>query len=283
MAEPSSKKFKHYEISEEEFRYLQRLVYKEAGINLTEAKRCLVQTRIGKLMRKAGIDGFRNLFEKLEHDSSGRYLELVLNAISTNHTFFFREDTHFKFLEQTIVPEWEKDGNRRPFLVWSAGCSSGEEPYTISITLSEYKRLNRGFDFKIFASDLSTNVLQKADAGIYPVEEIEPVKPEIQKRYFKRGKGQFKHLVKVKPIIKDPVSFKKHNLLLPLQGHQQFDVVFLRNVMIYFDRNTKQNIVRSVYKYIRPGGYLITGHSESLGNIDHPYKTVQPTIYKRID
>jgi chemotaxis protein methyltransferase CheR len=279
MSQPAFNEFQHFEIGDKDFRYLQQLVYREAGINLTDAKRCLVQTRIGKLMRRNYINGYNALFTLLEQDKSGKTLEMVLDAISTNHTFFFREDAHFSFLAQRIIPEMVKNQQKKHIRIWSAASSSGEEPYSIAITMMESLTAYPGVSFSVFASDISVTVLDKARKGIYPFEEIQYMPDTLQRKYFQRGKGQFTHLVKLKDSIKDKVTYARHNLLEPLQTQENFDIVFCRNVMIYFDNPTKEKIVSLIATKMNKGGYFINGHSESLGAIKHPFKMVQPTIY----
>lgn len=274
--------FKHYEITDDEFEYLRKLIYREAGINLTPAKKCLAQTRIGKLMRKKGIDGYKKLFQILENDKTGYQLEMVLDAISTNHTFFFREDAHFSFLNDTIIPGLQKKGVRE-IEIWSAGCSSGEEPYTIAISILEAKNEGKYADvrFRIDASDISTEVLKKAKAAVYHAESIQELPYTIKKRYFRRGKDRYLQFVKVKEEVQKYVTYSRKNLLLPNDDPKKYHIVFCRNVMIYFDRETKEKVVANLYDKLHPGGYLITGHSESLNGITHKLLQEKPTIYRK--
>lgn len=273
--------FQHHFISSKEFEYLRELIYREAGINLTDAKKCLVQTRIGKLMRRQGINGYEELFRLLENDKSGDYLVEVLDSISTNHTFFFREDSHFRFLTDEIVPQLvPKD---RPFQlrIWSAGCSSGEEPYSLAITLAEAFKAYPNADFRILATDLSTKVLNEAQKGVYPAETAESIPAPIKKKYFMRGKNSNSHLIRVKEEVRSKVRFMRHNLLYVLEVPDVYDIVFCRNVMIYFDYETKTKVVENIYKKIRSGGFFVTGHSESLSVIKHPFSSIKPTIYRK--
>lgn len=281
-AQPDQNQFKHFEISDDEFEYLRKLIYREAGINLTPAKKCLAQTRIGKLMRRRGIDGFQKLFEVLESDRSGIELETVLDAISTNHTFFFREDTHFTYLNSFIIPEFQDRGYTN-LKFWSAGCSSGEEPYTIAISILESKnknKLNR-LSFDIYASDISTEVLKKARTGVYHIETAENLPYEIKKKYFKKGKGRHANFVKVKDDVRQFIRFDRDNLLQLQPGDTKYHIIFCRNVMIYFDKETKERVVKNLTDRLEKNGYLITGHSESLNGISHKLTSVKPTIYKK--
>lgn len=275
--------FQHYEIGNKEFRFLKELIYREAGINLTDAKRCLVQTRIGKLMRKNHINGYDDLFARLQQESNGRTLELVLDAISTNHTFFFREDAHFDYLTSEIVPTLVKKHGLKHIRIWSSASSSGEEPYSIAITMMNVMSAYPGVDFSVFASDISITVLEKAKKGIYPLEEIDGLPEAVKRKYFQRGKGEFSDLVKVKDAIREKVTYARHNLLEPLQRNDIFDVIFCRNVMIYFDNPTKEKIVSHLYSKLAVNGYFINGHSESLSAIKHEMTMIKPTIYRRMN
>ena len=281
MITQSPREFKHYEISDDEFDYLRDLIYREAGIHLNETKKCLVQTRIGKLMRQFSIDGYQRLFKVLRDDKTGAHLTKVLDAISTNHTFFFREDSHFKYLSNKIIPDIKPLVRDHVVRIWSAGCSSGEEPYTIAITLLELFESMPGWDFQIFASDISTDVLAKAKAGIYGLDSLQAVPADVKRKYFQRGKGEFSNLVKVKDVVRQKISFDRHNLLEPLRKHRPFHIIFCRNVMIYFDQRTKENLVQNFYDKLVDGGMFVTGHSESLNSIKHPFKMHKPTIYQR--
>lgn len=283
MANLDAQEFQHFEIGGRDFRYLKELIYKEAGIHLTDAKRCLVQTRIGKLMRKNNINGYKQLFDLLETESSGKTLELVLDSISTNHTFFFREDAHFTFLAEVIVPTLVKAHHLKHINIWSAASSSGEEPYSIAITMLDSLKAFPGVSFSIFASDISVTVLEKARKAVYPLDEIESLPETVKKKYFQRGKGKFSDLVKVKDSVKEKITFARHNLLEPLKSGDNFDIIFCRNVMIYFDNATKETIVDLLYKRLNNNGYFINGHSESLSAIKHDLKAVRPTIYRRLN
>lgn len=278
-----STEFQHFEIGERDFRYLRELIYKEAGIHLTEAKRCLVQTRIGKLMRKNNIRGYGHLFDLLETEKSGKTLELVLDSISTNHTFFFREDAHFSYLAETIVPKLVREHQKKHLKIWSAACSSGEEPYSIAITMMDALVAFPGVSFSVFSSDISVTILEKAKKAIYPYEEIQSLPEPIKRKYFQRGKGEFEELVKVKDIVKEKITFARHNLLETLQSGEFFDIIFCRNVMIYFDNPTKEKIVNLLSKRLNENGYFINGHSESLSAINHDLSMIKPTIYRRLN
>lgn len=262
-------------INDSQFSYFRDLIYKESGINLTPNKKCLVQTRITKLSRKIGFSSFDELFELLKQDRDGALLVHVLDSISTNHTFFFREIEHFNFLNNVILPEL-KVTNSRPN-IWSAASSSGEEPYSLAITLQEFFG---SANYHLFCSDISTRMLKQAQNGIYPINAIKDISLEQKRKYFQKGSGRSEGLVKVKPRLKENMVFKRHNLLQLLDENKSFDIIFCRNVMIYFDNETKQKVIDLLVRKLSKNGYLIIGHSESLNSNNHTLKMVKPTIYK---
>jgi chemotaxis protein methyltransferase CheR len=203
----------------------------------------------------------------------------MLDLISTNKTDFFREPKHFEFLRERILPEMVSTKRIR---IWSSACSTGEEPYTIAMTLYEGVQSPAQWDFKILASDLSTRVLAKAAAGTYDEERMRDVPPDIVKRHFLRGRGESAGLLKVKPHLADMIRFQHLNLMddkFPIRN--PLDLIFCRNVMIYFDRPTQETLVNKFYRYLKPGGHLFIGHSESLQWVTHPFKAIAPTIYRK--
>lgn len=234
-------------------------------------------------MRKRNIDGFQELFDVLENDSTGQEMISVVDAICTNHTYFFREEEHFQFLVSDIIPNLIKENpKKREIRLWSAGCSTGEEPYTLAIALSEAFQKYPDKTFNIFASDLSTKAIYKASRGIYDIDEIETLPDDLKKKYFQKGRGKYSSYVRVKPILKHHIDFRRHNLLKTLESEDNFDVIFCRNVMIYFDFDTKQRVVNRLSEKLKKGGYFISGHSESLSTIKHKFEMIRPTIYKYV-
>lgn len=271
-------------ITDSEFRQISELVYTRAGINLHNGKKQLVQARLGKIIRKEGYDGFQQYFDTIAEDSSGNRLVQLLDTLSTNHTYFFRESDHLDWLADKILPEvrdLEEVKAANEIRIWSAGCSSGEEPYSIAIHLLETGALENA-RLKMLATDLSTKVIRIANQGVYKSEKLKSVSGYILQRYFDRRDRDGERLYKVKAEINKLITYRKLNLLEPFPFKKQFEVVFCRNVMIYFDKPTQQRVVDKIYKVIRPGGYFVVGHSESLSGISHSFKYVAPTIYKKI-
>lgn len=268
---------REYELKESEYRQLRDIVYDHAGIHLGDNKKELVHARLTKILRKRGIPNFRQYIQMLDADSSDDELIMLLDAISTNVTHFFREQEHFKFLSE-ILPNFPKN---KPIRVWSAGCSSGEEPYSLAITLKDYHENAGGPEPSIVATDLSTKVLKKAVAAVYPMKAAERLDRALLRKYFLKGKGSAAGMIRVKKDVTRLVIFERLNLMEPIRYSQEFDVIFCRNVMIYFDGITRTNVVRKFHNALNADGYLFIGHSESLNGIEHDFGYVRPTIYRK--
>jgi len=266
-----------FELSDRQYSRLSRIIYDTGGIHLGDNKKELVRARLSKVLRKRNIDGFDAYLSLLERDDSGEELVCLLDAISTNVTHFFREHQHFEFL----IQQASEFSDRRGMRIWSAGCSSGEEPYTIAVTLLEYFPASQAPYHSIMASDISTKVLDKARAGVYPMKSVEKIDASLLRKYFLKGKNKNEGFVKVKKQVADLVRFERVNLVEPFGLREEFDIIFCRNVMIYFDSRTRESIAEKFYDALVPGGYLIIGHSESMNAFRHSYKYVKPTIYRK--
>ncbi len=262
------------------FKKFSTLVFDNTGIFLKPEKKELLNARLGKRLRLCNIDSFARYYDYVQADTSGAELVNLINSVSTNFTSFFREKSHFEYLTSSVLPEFSKSPSSE-LKVWSAACSSGEEPYTLSIVLNDYKRQSRNFSFAIQATDISTKVLDIAKAGVYADERIRTMPQDVLKRYFQKGKGNSAGYVKVKRELRDTVDFKRFNLMGDFPWREEFDVIFCRNVMIYFNRETQQELVSKFNHCLKPGGYLFIGHSESLTSIKHPFKQVSTTAYKK--
>ncbi|TWI63928.1 chemotaxis protein methyltransferase CheR [Desulfobotulus alkaliphilus] len=271
-----------FDLSDRDFSFFSRLVYEKCGISLHEGKKELVRSRLSKRLRELNFAGFSQYLKYLQSPDGGDELVLMLDAISTNLTSFFREKRHFDFLEKEALDSMTaqmKRENRREINIWSAGCSTGEEPYTLGICLSEALGSSTAFKVKILATDLSTRVLDTAQSGIYPKARVAGLPQDLLRRYFLKGRGKMQGQVRVIPEIRSMVTFRRFNLMDPLPSGLRFDVIFCRNVMIYFDKPTQEVLVGKFHQSLRQGGYLFIGHSESLMGIEHRFRYVQPTIY----
>ncbi len=269
-------------LSTREFDLIRELVQRRAGIHLSDQKRELVQARLGKLLREAGLASFQDYYRRVIHDRSGAELTRLLDAISTNQTAFWREPAHFEFLLRELLPAWRREGRTREGLrLWSAGCSSGEEPYTLAMVLWEALPEAEARRCTVLASDLNTQVLAAAKRGIYAASRLTPLPPEWRRRHFLKGVGRWEGYVQVKPRLRELVHFFRHNLTEPPSFTGTVQVIFCRNVMIYFERETQAEVIRTFYECLTPGGYLFIGHSESLCNLSHRFAYIRPTIYRK--
>ncbi len=251
------------------------LVYERSGITLHDGKRPLVVARLQKRLRALSLDTFSAYLAYLETDRSGDELVMLLDAIATNHTYFFREEQHFQLLAERVVPEMRK--NRGPLKIWCAASSTGEEPYTIGMTLLD---LNPPMDFQMLASDISTKALRAAQAATYKLAQVEKMPIETLRKYFEKGMGESAGFARVRKELRSRIEFRKINLLEVPNLDTRFDVIFCRNVMIYFDRTVQQRVVAALERHLRPGGYLFISHSESLNGINHGLRWIVPAAYQ---
>ncbi|NLF29814.1 MAG: protein-glutamate O-methyltransferase [Planctomycetes bacterium] len=267
------------ELTDAQFSALSRLVKQVAGINLHEGKRELVKSRLNKRLRHLGLRDFNQYIEYLAADTTAGELTAMLDAISTNLTSFFRENAHFEFLASSVLPAW--GASARPLRAWSAGCSSGEEAYTLAICLQENLPKPAGRDVRILATDLSTRVLNKAAAGVYDADRLESMPAALRGRYFTPVLRDGQRCFQVSDGIRRMVTFGRLNLMeaWPMRG--PFDLIFCRNVMIYFDKATQGALVNRFHDLLASGGLLFIGHSESLTGIQHRFRYVQPTVYRK--
>ena len=264
------------EIDETTFQEFAELIYEKAGIRLGSHKRALVSSRLAKRMRKLGIQEFSAYYQYINSDSTQNELVQLLDAISTNVTQFYREPRHFEILQE-LARQWESDGQQR-FRIWCAAASSGEEPYTIAITLSEALQNTR--DTKILATDISTQVLETARKGIYAKKRLQKVPADLMRKYFSRVRGGEEESYQVNSAIREMIQFKRLNLSnppFPMRG--PLDVIFCRNVMIYFDNAVRKSLLDEMYRLLKPGGYLMVGHAESLSGMLSSFKSVEPSVY----
>lgn len=271
-------------LSDKDFHNISKIVYEHCGINLHTGKRELVRARLAKRLRQLGIRTFSDYINYTLNDPTGHEFTALIDSISTNLTSFFRENQHFEYLEKIFYPEMiAKKRSKSDFRIraWSAGCSSGEEPYTIAITLLDMLEGQGRWDVKILASDISTQMLERAKKGVYDNSRIAPVSPQQRKKYLTLKKIDSEDCFEVKQQLRDIIAFVNLNLMTewPIKG--PIDFIFCRNVMIYFDKLTQERLVNRYWDLLDHGGLLFTGHSESLTGIEHKFKYIQPTIYAK--
>jgi chemotaxis protein methyltransferase CheR len=271
------------ELKDSDFEKISKLVYEQCGINLHEGKKELVKARLGKRLREGNYKSFRDYCQYVTTAEGKDELIEMIDSISTNLTSFFREESHFTRLRVIVSSIMEKSGPRGfipKFNVWSAGCSTGEEPYTIAITIKETTGM-RPIDARIFATDISTKVLRVAEAAIYPAERVKKISASVLGKYFQIGTGRSEGYYRAKRDIKDMITFQRFNLMEKFPSESNFDVIFCRNVMIYFDKNTQTHLVNKYYGSLKKDGYFFVGHSESLTGLKHSFKYIEPSVYQK--
>lgn len=272
-------------LSEREFLDFRALILRETGINLKDSKKALVASRLGKRLRHYNFQSYGEYYDFLirQPPGSSEHRQLA-NCISTNKTDFFREPHHFDFFREQVLPELRERcarGGARRLRVWSAGCSSGEEPYSIAITLVDALGTSAGWDIKILASDIDTEVLHRAEQGIYDFDRVRDLPEALLKAHFLNGKGQSEGMVQVRDQLKGLIKFRRINFIDPnWEIRTQFDVIFCRNVIIYFDRDTQRLLFERLVRYLTPTGYLIVGHSENLYWLNDLLVPVRSTVYR---
>ncbi len=280
-----------FELKDDEFELFRALIYKVCGISLSAAKKQLVKSRLQKRLKANNLESYRAYYDLVISlgNSSHEMTELV-NCITTNKTDFFREAHHFEYIQNHIVPEMIQKAGRfeipSTLKIWHAGCSTGEEPYTLAITLAEALRDHKDWQISQLASDIDTDVLAHAEAGIYDRERVEPVPSNLLRKYFLKGKEEPYTSVRVREELRNQITFRKINLLedlWPIRSDIQFDIIFCRNVVIYFDKPTQKKLFAKFVLRLKPGGYLFIGHSESLLGVSDSFDSLGKTIYRLPD
>ena len=272
-------------LTDSQFHKLSSFIHKNVGIKMPDEKRLMVQSRLTSRLKSLKMDNFDD-YLKLAFSNTpegNEEIALMINAVTTNLTNFFRENAHFEYLTNVVLPELAKK-NEKKIELWSAGCSSGQEPYTLSIVMQEFMRKNPGKikDYSILATDISSKVLDKALDAVYPMSEGESLSYDLKKRYFLKSKDLKNPCVRLKPQIREKVVFERLNFMDSVYPKTtQKNAIFCRNVLIYFDKATQESVIRKLLQHLVPGGYLFLGHSETIFGMELPLKTVGPTIFKK--
>ena len=266
-------------IKDEEFIRIATYMKQRYGIDLAQ-KKVIVNGRLENYIKRGGWGSFDEFMNEVEHDKTGAQEKMLVNFLTTNHTYFMREFEHFEFFKAQVLP-WlkAKESASKDLRIWCGAASSGEEPYMIAMVLADFFGLEREqWDTKVLATDISTKVLQKAMTGIYSAEQLQSVPEQWKRRFFKSlTNGQYQ----VKDELKKEVIFRQFNLMDPFPFKRKMHTIFLRNVMIYFDEKTKRELVRKVYDALEPGGYLFIGTTETLDRSSTPFKIIQPSIFRK--
>jgi len=272
------------QLPQDTFERFQDLIQREVGIRMPPTKKTMLEARLHKRLRALGMKDYSEYCDYL-FSPSGMDEEFVhlIDVVTTNTTDFFREPQHFEYLKDDLLPLWfARLGARRRMKIWSAGCSVGMEPYTLAMVLAEFAERNPGFEFDILATDISTQALEKASRAIYDAERVEPVPAALKSKYLLRSKDRTRRQVRIVPELRGAIHFRRLNFMEPFGFREQMDVIFCRNVIIYFDRSTQLTLFAKFCHVLVPGGYLFIGHSESLTGMDLPLRQVAPTIYQRL-
>lgn len=273
---------KKKQLSDSLFQKFSDLVYQKTGIYLKPEKKELLNARLGKRLRALGIDSFSDYYQYVTRDNSGEELVQMIDVVSTNFTSFFRESAHFDLLTNRVLPELTgRAARKKELLFWSAASSSGEEPYTMALVVEEFFEKLPGWRYRIMATDISTKVLAHAQRGVYPADRVTKVPKPLLKKYFQRGMGQSEGHVRLKEMIRQRIAFERFNLMHDFPWQEEIDVIFCRNVMIYFNRETQQALVNKFYRALAPGGFLFIGHSESISNLEHKFTQIDATAYQK--
>jgi chemotaxis protein methyltransferase CheR len=276
-----------YEMSDGEFMSFRKIIMDESGIDLSPAKKVMLTVRLTRRIKALGMETFAE-YLRLVTSTAGKRNELphMVDAVSTNKTDFFREPEHFNYLVRVAAPDLVSESRRRlheGLNIWSAGCSSGEEPYTLAMVLSEYREVMPGFKYTILATDISNRVMEKARSGVYPEDAVETIPLSIRRKYLMKGKNNYAGSYRVVPELRRTISFMHHNLSeREFNLDRAIDIIFCRNVIIYFDREVQKRLFESFSMTMSPGGYLFVGHSETLDGITDRFRRVAPTIYRRL-
>ena len=266
------------------FSKFQQLIYRESGIWLAAHKHALLTGRLARRLRLLGLNGMHEYYVLLSQPDQLHERAVMIDCITTNETHFFREPRHFDFLERHVFPKWQQEGaageRAMRLRIWSAGCSSGEEPYSLAMLLLKHFPEGKGWELEVLGTDISTRVLEKARAATYPIEKSKDIPAEHLRAYMLKGRGDHKAMMKVSPELHRVVRFARVNLhadSYPILG--SFDLIFCRNVLIYFDQESKIKVIGGILRHLSPSGLLFVGHSEHLGAMAPSLKTVAPTIH----
>lgn len=283
--EPYTSQVIKHNMTDEDFKRLSTFVYGELGIKMPYPKKVMLQCRLQKRVTDLKLSSFSEYLEFV-FSKEGQNEEIIrmIDLVTTNKTDFYREPAHFTYLKETVLPEiCEARPGRKTIKIWSSACSSGEEPYTIAFVMNEFLKDYPEIDFEVFGTDISFRILQKAAMAIYTEDRITGITPEIKHRYFLKSKDPADKTVRIIPEIRSKVSFQRMNLMDDYyEVEREFDIIFCRNVLIYFDRPSQQNVINKLTSKLKYDGYFFLGHSESITNMRVPLRQIRPTIFRKV-
>lgn len=272
-------------LSDSDFNRLSDFIYTNYGIKLLPVKKIMLQSRLQARLKAKNIDSFKRYTDYVLSGRGGEdEVVRMIDLVSTNKTDFYRESAHFDFMKEVVLPEHGKMFAEKPFKVWSSASSSGEEAYTIAIVINEFLDKNKRFDYQILGTDISTRIIEKAKRAIYGMERIDVIPLAQKRKYLLKSKDQTNPEVRIVPDLRAHTSFQRLNLMDEIYSEvpSDFDLIFCRNVLIYFDRPTQERVIKKLCRHLRPGGYFFLGHSESITGYDVPLRQLKPTIFQKI-
>jgi chemotaxis protein methyltransferase CheR len=272
------------QLSDADFVKLSSFIYSNYGIKLPLSKKIMLQSRLASRLKVNNIPSYGEYTKFVLSGTAGE-TEIIhmIDLVSTNKTDFYREAMHFDFMREVVLPEFLAKETKEPLKVWSAASSSGEEAYTIAMVISEFMENSRRFDYEILGTDISTRILEKATLGIYPIDRVDVIPLAQKKKYLLRSKDQENPKVRIIPALRSKTKFQRLNLMDPSYNvPKEFDLIFCRNVLIYFDRDTQEKVINKLCSHLKKGGYFFLGHSESISGIDVPLKPLKPTMFVKI-
>lgn len=274
---------REFSFTDRDFGNIRRLVSEHTGISLSDAKKNMVYSRLSRRLRQVGLNDFDSYLKYLKEEDAADELVQFTNAITTNLTSFFREQHHFEYLSKTLLPEVMKHNDHTGKIrIWSAGCSTGEEPYSIAMTIKETIPDSAGWDIRILATDLDSNVLETARSGIYSEERVNGIPKSMVKRWFLRGKNQHTGKIRAHPALRDMITFGQLNLMKQWPVKGPIDIIFCRNVVIYFDKPTQQVLFDRYANVLANHGHLFLGHSETMFKVKNRFELIGKTVYRKV-
>jgi len=272
-------------MSKREFENFGRFIQAEFGIKMPPGKKTMLESRLAKRLRNLNMSSYKEYKEYL-FSLKGMEIEMphLIDAVTTNKTEFFRESKHFQVLSEEILPAWYADnGGGKPYTVWSAGCSTGEEAYTLAMVLEEFRLTKPDFRYQILATDISQEVLQRAKRAVYPEQSSQSIPQDLRRKYLLRSKDRSKELIRIVPELRSKVSFRELNLIGDFSFREPMQAIFCRNVIIYFERPVQETLFQKVSECLDPVGHLFIGHSETLNGMQLNLKQVRPTVYRKVE
>ncbi len=275
--------FRPAPMTDKVFQRLSLFIHERVGIKLPPSKRTMLEARLQKRLRVLHYNSYEQYVDFVFTDEGmEQELRNLIDVVTTNTTEFFREPKHFDYLLGNVLPEWMRRNGSRPLSLWSAGCSIGMEPYTLGMVMQDFSEQYQGFSFQILATDISSRALQTASKAVYDEERIASIPDRLRKKYLLRSKDRTKRLVRIAPEIRKVVEFQRLNFMERFCFRNPMDIIFCRNVIIYFDKPTQERLFKQFCECLKPGGHLFIGHSESLAGMSLPLEQAAPTIYRRL-